>query len=907
MLIEGKGNRVSGTQRSSAVRRSAILAGLLATAAASPVMAQSVVNPGFETGNTNGWTATGGYWSSGWPVPEAQYQGPPTLVSIMNTGSFDAITGAPTVFAGNHSVRLNNSSGGNDISAITQSVTNYNGNKLYYAWNAVLEPSHGANDSPSFLIKVVDNTTNTVVTNIAYSAFSAQNSTIFRTAGSFVTTDWKVEDVNVISGNNYTLTFVAVDCLYGGHGGYVYLDGFGNTIPVPNSGVTFNSATDVVQGATFLLAIGGGPVIPDIDLALPFYTTTTLAAGGVNPNFIGGTLRVDSAGPITNAFTVQSAGGTIDTNGNNVLFSGAFTGAGGLTKIGLGKLTLTGVNTINGSLAINAGTLNITGMTSPLDVQINNGGTLSGTGNVVAPVFVNAGGTLAPGDAIGALNVTGNVLMRAGSRLALDIDGRNYAAAGGAGSYDRLVINAGGTFTASGAIAPNLRGIAAPANNTFTPILGDRFTVVTASAINGAFTSVTQPTTGLSANTRFDVLYNTNNVQLVLTPASLATLGLASAWRLNAVRAGAGLDAVRPAAGNRIGPLQSLWNGLYGMDANGYRDALQQLSGEIHVHDMAVVGDTAHTTSTTALDAAASGLGADDCDSDADRKRGGAQDDTGCAQRGWRPAVWTRLLFDHTAMDDDGTAIGFENRQRGFIAGVHVLNNGTTRVGIGGRYTESDLTSTIHSTAEVNGYGLFGYASHDFGRLTLSAVGGWSQSNAKTKRTQTLLTGTSISTAAYDISAFNAGLEAKYSIPLGKGVIQPVIGVTHEAVTSNGVAETNADPNLALALPKSKWNLTRSKLGVELAMPLGGPLTFNAGGAWRHALDGNPTATRLATLGPASWTVSSVIRKDDTYEFGAGIAANLGAGTKLRVDYTGIRDGGAFKIDRAMLGLSHAF
>ena len=287
------------------VRVGATLAALLVSVAAVPAYAGGVVNPGFETGDTTGWTTEGGYWNGVWPVPASDYQGnPPTLATVVAAGGTDAITGDPLVFAGNYAMKLNDYIGGNDITALSQTVTNYTGNKLYYAFNATLEPSHGATDSPSFLIKVVDKTTNTIVTNISYSAYTAQNATtLFRAVGGFVTTDWKVEDIDTITGHDYELLFVAVDCAYGGHGGYVYVDGFGNTIPTPNAGVSFNPATDVIKGANILIPIGG---TPDIDLAKPFYTTTEVAAATVNPNFVGGTLQVNTVGPVATAFTIQS-------------------------------------------------------------------------------------------------------------------------------------------------------------------------------------------------------------------------------------------------------------------------------------------------------------------------------------------------------------------------------------------------------------------------------------------------------------------------------------------------------------------------------------------------------------------------------------------------------------------------
>ncbi|MEJ6011914.1 hypothetical protein [Novosphingobium aquae] len=322
------------------------------------------------------------------------------------------------MFQGNYALKLNNSGGGNDINAASQIVTSYNAAKLYFAWNAVPEPSHGAEDSTSFVIKVTDLTTNTVLTNIAYSAFTAHNATgLFRDVNGWVATDWKVEDIDTIAGNDIKMEFVAIDCLYGGHGGCVYLDGFGNSNPVPNVGVSFDPATGVVRGASILLPISG---TPDIDTAQPFYTTTAPAGQLVNPNFVGGTLQADTANAVTNAVTVQAAGGTIDTNGCNVLFSGAFSGAGGITKIGLGSAILSSVNTINGSVAVNGGTLNVAGSLSLLDVQ------------------GNSGGTLAPGDTIGTMSVTDRVTMRAGSTLAIDIDGRNYT--GGAATCSKTFL-----------------------------------------------------------------------------------------------------------------------------------------------------------------------------------------------------------------------------------------------------------------------------------------------------------------------------------------------------------------------------------------------------------------------------------------------------------------------------------
>ena len=111
---------------------------------------------------------------------------------------------------------------------------------------------------------------------------------------------------------------------------------------------------------------------------------------------------------------------SVGNNSTNTTFSGMLQGAGNLTKIGSGALNLSGSNTFTGATAINQGKLVVDGWLTNSAVSVN-GGTLGGTGSL-ASVMVYSGGQLAPGDALGTLNISGNLILSAGAVMDYDLD-----------------------------------------------------------------------------------------------------------------------------------------------------------------------------------------------------------------------------------------------------------------------------------------------------------------------------------------------------------------------------------------------------------------------------------------------------------------------------------------------------
>lgn len=136
-----------------------------------------------------------------------------------------------------------------------------------------------------------------------------------------------------------------------------------------------------------------------INLSGGTLSAANMAQGGGTPgvwdaggqiNFTGGTLKAFA--PVSTfkvPMTVSGAGGTIDTAGNTLTYSGSISGPGGLTKATAGRLVLSGANTFTGPITVSAGVLTLT--------ALNNSGTAGpmGSATSAAANLVLAGGTLA--------------------------------------------------------------------------------------------------------------------------------------------------------------------------------------------------------------------------------------------------------------------------------------------------------------------------------------------------------------------------------------------------------------------------------------------------------------------------------------------------------------------------------
>ncbi len=237
----------------------------------------------------------------------------------------------------------------------------------------------------------------------------------------------------------------------------------GNTLTLANaSGVDNQNLILQANGGTTVLAkSGSGTGVHAVGgLSVGNSATVQLAGSGGYQIYQGAIVTVSSGGVLDMNGQDQtvSGGGSLTVNGTGISSSGALVnnngattstltggltlgsassiggsanlsidtigGSGGLTKVGNGKVTLTGTSNYSGTTLVSAGTLIVNGsVTGNGAFTINSGGTLAGGGSIGTST-VALSGTLSPGNSPGTIS-TGTQTWNNGGNFHFEINNFN--------------------------------------------------------------------------------------------------------------------------------------------------------------------------------------------------------------------------------------------------------------------------------------------------------------------------------------------------------------------------------------------------------------------------------------------------------------------------------------------------
>ena len=647
----------------------------------------------------------------------------------------------------------------------------------------------------------------------------------------------------------------------------------GGTISGQQIGINITKNVGNVTNAGTITALGSGSG----GIFFGGVGTVTNQAGGTISGAVG--IEFLAAGTVTNAGTITGTGGTsvvfngtgtntltlqtgsvlngdavgsvLSTN-NNLILQGRggadnnFVGFNSLEVQGGAAWTLNGKTEVGTATLLGGSTLTVgdsshTGAVLTGDVTVSSGGVLSGVGKIAGNVDVMGGGRLAPGFAIGTLNVTGNVSFAPGSTFIITTAPTQHS---------QLAV--GGTATLTGGAVQVLATGTGYAPST-------QYTILTAAGGglggNNVFASVTSDSPFLTPSLSYDANDVFLTLNLLNSGGAGGGLGFAGAAQTPNQRAVAGALDASPAT-------NPLVTAVLNQTANGARQAFDALSGEVFgsVHN-AQAGETQFARSAMlgrmrqASYAGAPGeLGAlafggpelayaagDARAADVPVK---APYRTGSPSRDL--TFWAQGLGGWGRTDSDGNAASVTSRFGGFLSGVDAWFGDTARAGFVAGYQRSNLhVDARASSAGIDSIQIGAYAGSRLGALNVRGGASYSFDSIDTSRSIAFPGFSDQTHAKFHGHVGQVFGEVGYGMTFNHVAVEPLAGLAYVHVRDGAFLESGGAAVLSGA--SAHENIGYSFLGARAAtmVPLanGTVLVPRASVQWQHAFgDVTPVA-----------------------------------------------------------------
>ncbi len=580
----------------------------------------------------------------------------------------------------------------------------------------------------------------------------------------------------------------------------------------------------------------------------------------------GGRLR-NLAGNTTLTGDLRAFGGDIDVRGGTLVinsnmyegqgFSGTTQATPQVIDISGGKLVLNGSagfqQTIGGST------------TRSSIVTVRNGGVLGGNATV-GQTTVSNGGVLSPGNSPGTLTIDGDLFFNAGASSAAEVASAAYYDVEllGNGQSDlvqvsgRAIIGRSSNFGWTGDAAMRITGLD-PATSYQN---GRTYNVLSAGeGVVGGFDSVTSNSAFITPT------LSQNGDQLVLTiavsgggtnpgnpgdpgtPGNPGTPGTPGnpgttppppevfnpvATNPNQENVANGLNSLQ-----QSGDALALYNALLMLDAEQAQQAFNELSGESHASNRAMLLDDRFLR-----------------DGIAQRLR----PDPTMAEYG--PSLWLAGSSTSRRQDASEMAARTRDERHGAIVGMDWSFGEGWKWGVAvGPEKLRQRVSDRHSTTDVDAIHGGLYLGWQGAEFSFHAGASYADYDVDTERS----VGAGYSWAqrldsSYSANAVSAFAEGGWNIDLDPLILTPYLGLSYTRLDTDAVEETGGAAALAVAARKDDaWTATAGlRAGWQLGDDRGIATRLEAGLAWQHSGGDLPETRNRFVAGTSSFNVQGL-------------------------------------------------
>ncbi|MCT7378693.1 autotransporter domain-containing protein [Chelativorans salis] len=492
------------------------------------------------------------------------------------------------------------------------------------------------------------------------------------------------------------------------------------------------------------------------------------------------------------------------------------------------------------------------------------GGRLRGAGAVGTTTMA---GSVAPGNSIGTLTVSGDYTQAAGSTYEVEVDG--------AGNSDLLDVS--GTATLEGG---TVEVVPLP---DFT--IDTSYTVLSAAGgVTGTFDDLAL-TSGSFLFLSPELTYDGSNAYLTFHQAAdFASVAETS----NHAAAAQGVQS--------LGGGNALFSAVALLDsAEEARAAFDALSGEVHASaKSALIKDSRFVREAAAgrVRAAFGGVAADAVPVLAygPEGRGIAPADTE------RFAAWGQAFGSWGRWDGDGNAAALDRDIGGFFLGADMAVADTWRLGVLTGHSRSTLEIDERtSSASSDNFHLGLYGGTQSGAIGLRGGLAYTWHDIEINRHVAFDGFVDGLEANYDAGTLQAFGEAGYRIDTAAVSFEPFANLAYVRVKSDGFSETGGAAALTEQSATTETAFTTLGLRASGEFDLAGDsLTAQGMIGWRHAFGDTEPVSRLALAGGDAFTITGVPITKDAAVVEFGLDYELATAATLGISYQGQLASGAY-------------